>query len=410
MAKRSIVLFIFLSCFINSLHSQSQPQTQADTILVFDIATQQTTTILPVSFNATVTSDNTSSSVGGMGNAFPLSLVPPAANLFSGVNFSKLARATDFFNLADYPMRTAVRLQSHYNDTSRFICSGMIVGPCFVMTSGICIANIVTKVFLPFDSIHVFPAFNNGMPQPGLPITRVKKIYMFKHFSAGAHDVALLELEEPIGLQTGWTGIGFNSATNFMAGKVYHKFSYPAAPQPSNPSKVYNGDTLYYNYGEIAESGNFLIVNSPQAEAIPGMGGSTFLYTDNVKYYSLGLSDFSSNYIHYRIDNSAFYQLKNILDNSACPMDVSLNDQSYAATEFRLYPNPFACESVLEFDYDPSKAYSLRITNSLGQTVRTLVVSNGRVRIAREQLTPGIYLVQLSVHNGSQYTSKLVVE
>lgn len=406
MAKYLVVwlaLFVFSSSI---LHVQAQ----ADTILVLDLATQVTSTILPVPFSATVTSGNTSSSAGSMGNVFPLSLVPPAANLFSGANFSRLAHANSFFNLADYPARTAVRLNQHYNDTSVSICSGMIVGPCFVMTSGICIANVMTKAFLSFDSIRVFPAFNNGMQQPGLPSAKVKKIYMFKHFSAGTHDVALLELDAPIGLQTGWTGIGFNSAANFSAGKVYHKFSYPSAPQPGNPTKIYNGDTLYYNYGEIVESGNYLMVGSSQAEAIPGMGGSTFLFSDNVKYYSLGLCSFSNNYLHYRIDNSAFYQLKNVLDNSACPVDVSINSHSKAGLALRLYPNPMAEDAVLEFDYNASERYRLTISNSLGQTLRTVPVTGGRVHIARQQLPAGIYVLQLRAGNSSAGACKLVIE
>ena len=91
-------------------------------------------------------------------------------------------------------------------------------------------------------------------------------------------------------------------------------------------------------------------------------------------------------------------------------MDVSINDHSDPALLFKLYPNPFASEAVLEFDYDASKRYGLCITDNLGQTLRKQPVTNGRVHIAREQLASGIYFIQLSIPNGPQYTSKLIVE
>ncbi|MES2681613.1 MAG: T9SS type A sorting domain-containing protein [Bacteroidota bacterium] len=407
---KQLVFISIISIFL-PLHLWSQ--TPADTILVYDVSSQITSTILPVAITSTLTSDFTTSSPGSMGNVFPLSLTPPTTNLFNGSNFSRLARATDFFSLANYPMRTVVRLREHYDDTSHFTTTGMIVAPCLVLTSASGVYEFFTRKFLNFDSLRVSPAFNNGLPQAGLPSALVKKIYLFKKFydQRGWEDIALLELKHPIGLQTGWTGIGFNADTNFTAGKVYHKFSYPSVPDPSNTLKVYNGDTLYYNYGYINENPPWLMVNSPEAFAIPGQGGSTFMYTDNSNYYSVGLCSYSNNYIHYKITRDAFYQLKNVMTNLICEYDVTAVDINKGQQiSLRLYPNPLDENTKLEFSYEPGKQYELLVTDALGRSIKNIPVSSGEVSIKNEALPPGIYFLNLKTNKGESSTVKLLVD
>jgi len=346
-----------------------------------------------------------------MGNVFPLSLTPPTVNLFNGSNFSRLARATDFFSLSNYPMRTVVRLREHYDDTSHFTTTGMIVAPCFVLTSASGVYEFFTRKFLNFDSLRVSPAFNNGLPQAGLPSALVKKIYLFKKFydQRGWEDIALLELKKPIGLQTGWTGIGFNADFNFTAGKVYHKFSYPSVPNPANPSMVYNGDTLYYNYGNISESPPWLMVNSPEAFAIPGQGGSTYMYTDSINYYSVGLCSYSTNYMHYKITRDAFYQLKNVMTNLVCESDVTaLGATATRQIHLNVYPNPFEENTKLTFNYDAGRLYELVFTDALGRTLRQVPVNSGEVLIRSEGLAPGIYFLSLKTNKGESGQVKLV--
>lgn len=387
---------------------------QADTIVVYDLSTQTTATILPVAFNPTVTSDFTSSSPGSMGNAAPLPQVPPLTNLFQGSGFSRLAKAADFFNLTNYPMRTVVRLQFH-KDTTKNICTGMIVSPCMVLTSAICTNSFGTPLrnFYAFDSIRVCPAFNNGSPQASLPSSVVKKIYIFKKYYRNAtwDEMALLELKDPIGLQTGWTGIGFNSNTNFTAGNVYHKFSYPASYQYNDSSKYYNGDTLYYNYGTISENPSSLLVSSSEATGIAGQGGSTFMFDENGNYYSLGSLLFAAAYNHSRYTNAEFYQMKNVINNLVCPLSTaSIPDQPGSAIGLQVYPNPVTADTYLQFNYDHSTRYELKVISSLGQVAAVLPVTSGRVPVGALNLAAGIYLLQLSTHSGERYATKLVVD
>lgn len=133
--KNLLLIFGTLFC----LHVKSQ-----DTIIVYDVATQDTSMILPVSFNVNITSDHSSFSYGSMGTRVVLPQTTPTANLFNGAGFTKRERAADFFNLAAFHVRTCVNLRQ-YLDTSQFISSGMIVGPCFVLISGSAVLPQQTK-------------------------------------------------------------------------------------------------------------------------------------------------------------------------------------------------------------------------------------------------------------------------
>jgi hypothetical protein len=405
MKSHLILILAILTCFFTSA------QTDTDTILVYDVNSHTTGIILPVSFNPLITSDHSSSSMGTMGG-LPASLpqTPPTSNTFSNSSFSKLAHASSFFTLTDYPVRTVINLRT-YVDTNTYIGTGMMVGPCFVLTSAVNIHNFGTHSFWAFDSLRIIPAFDNGHPQPGLPSSRVQKIYKFKSFDPALDDIALLQLEDPVGQQIGWTGIGFDDTPNFTSGKVYHKFSYPSQVAYFDSSKVYNGDTLYYNYGSIVDQpGPYLEIQSNEALALPGQGGSTFLYKDNGNYYSVGLSTWSIWYRHYRITNKAFYQMQNVLMTQTCLKTTALNEEDLKNVTPRLYPNPVLNEATLEFDYDPSLHYSLKILSLLGQQIgEAIPVDSGTIRISSDDLSSGVYFLHLQAGKRSA-VCKMVVE
>ena len=347
-------LFFISLLFLAGIGGFGQP----DTIIVYDVPTQTIDTILAVSFDTTATFDNTPSSIGSFGSQVPLSLTPPIVNLFSGSNFSDIERAELFHTVTDYPIRTAIKLFGWLNDTLGHGCSAIMVGENLVLTAAHCIQSLTTQDWI-FDSILVAPAYDNGTIQPTLPTSMVDKYYVFKSFyyHTAFDDIALLQLRQPIGQQIGWAGIAFSSDTSYFSGKVFHKFSYPNVVSPFDSTKVYNGDTLYYNYGyiEIVPSNN-LGVNSLEALGIPGQSGSSFLYTDNFDYYSFGVFTFSSNYRHYQITRDVFYQFKNIMDNYA----VAIQDNVAYDNSIKVYPNPTTgVFSVVNATGDEIKIYDL---------------------------------------------------
>jgi hypothetical protein len=245
---------------------------QADTIIVYDIASHTIDTILPVSYDPSVLFAKTSSNIGTLGNQISLSTNPPTSNLFSGVNFSQLTKAADVFDLTAYPARTAVALRYYRGDSLKTGCSGILVSPNFVLSAGHCVYNYPGHIFSQFDSLKITPAYNNTNEQSGIPSSFAKRIYIFKTYYDQKHwdDISLIELTEPIGLQTGWVGIAYDTDPNNYLNKVFHKFSYPATTSLASPFTVYNGDTLYYNYGNISSAATYIDINSPEATGVRG--------------------------------------------------------------------------------------------------------------------------------------------
>lgn len=375
-----------------------------DTLIVYDIASQTIDTLLPVATGASVAFAKTSSSTGTMGNKATLSQVPPTTNLFSGSDFCDITKAANSFNLSSYPARTAVALRYYRGDSLKTGCSGILVSPSAVLTAGHCVYDYFTRSFSKFDSLKICPAYNNGMDHPALPVSMAKKIYIFKTYyhQSTSDDIALIQLEEPIGLQTGWVGIGYEANLNNYQNKVLHKFSYPCRDLFGN--RVFNGDTMYYNYGYINITSTYLGINSPAATGVQGQSGSSFLYTDNTDYYAVGVFNYSNTYYHYPIRQNVFTQLEHVLTSYATGM--SEEDPVIAAPD--IYPNPF--NKVLHIDAGERKAIVLKLSNSLGQVLKEVSISSAtHTEINTGDLAPGLYFLWGEA-DGRPFSAKYVKE
>lgn len=401
---KTVYALLTLSLFPSLFNTASA---QPDTIIVYTIQTHDIDTILPVTFNPNTTFDYTTSSTGSLGNQVPLSLSPPVTNLFSNTNFSDIARVDLFFNATDYPARTAARLFYYNNGVPAGCCSGIMVSKDFVLTAGHCAYNSFTQSW-GYDSMLVAPAYHNGAFQPSLPVSVVEKVYLFKTYydNAGWDDIALLQLKQPIGQQTGWIGMAFNTDTSYFSGRVFHKFSYPGVVSPFDSTKVYNGDTLYYNYGYINNlPPDNLGVIGPQVQGIPGQSGSSLFYTDNVDFYSFGVLSFSTHYRHYKIDPHVFYQLKNVVENYAT--DIPANSPEH--TSIRVYPNPFASLTNIQLGSAVSRA-RVSLYNAQGEEVKRMENISGReIKLVREDLADGLYWVKISEDDREIATCKLII-
>jgi hypothetical protein len=390
---------------LNSLFNKASAQ--PDTIIAYSINTQTIDTILPVTFNPNNTFDNTQSSVGSLGNQIPLSLTPPTTNLFSNTNFSDIARADLFFNVIDYPARTATRLFYYNNGILFGCCSGIMVSKDFVLTAGHCAYTIFNQTW-GYDSMLIVPAYNNGIFQPSLPVSVVEKVYIFKTFydNNGWDDIALLQLIQPIGQQTGWIGMAFNTDTSFFTGRVFHKFSYPGTVNPFDTTKIYNGDTLYYNYGYINNlPPDNIGINGPQVQGIPGQSGSSLFYTDNIDYYTFGVLNFSTQYRHYKINQNVFYQLKNIIENYA----TGVTETSAGGNKVNIYPNPFSSYATIQLS-NPVTHANLSLFNATGEVVREIQnISGQEIILAREDLPEGVYFIRLTQGEKVITTGNLII-
>jgi hypothetical protein len=311
-----------------------------------------------------------------------------------------------FHNVSTYPFRTAIKLFGWKNDSLQHNCSGILISENFVLTSAHCLYSISLQGWL-YDSLLVYPAYDNGVPNAQLPGSTVEKIYIFKSYfnNSSSDDIALLKLNEPVGQQIGWIGIAFSDDSSYFSDKVFHKLSYPSAPNPLNPSLVYNGDTLYYNYGEIDLIGPFLGLNSSSAIGIQGQSGSSLFYTDNSDYYSFGVFSYSAQYKHYQITNDVFYQLKNIILNNLAGISGSVESHF-----LKIYPNPAAKYLFVEFNDPNSFNLTLQLKDITGRIIMVVEdISTNRVKIDIGNLNSGLYFVCVLNENNFIANSRLII-
>lgn len=389
-----IMGFVF---FLSTVNLVGQPLIgQPDTIVVYNVKNQSIDLIPPVAFDSAITFESTSFSIGSMASMVSLDLDPPVDNLLEGTQFTELARAELFFDVTTYPARTAVKLFAWHNDTLRDSCSGTMVSENLVLTAAHC---IIRNNEWRQDSLLAAPAFDNGTFQHDFPTSIVEKYYMFKTYydKPGIDDIALLELKDPIGFETGWQGIAFNADTAFFTDNVFHKFSYPAVPHPLDTTRVYNGDTLYYNYGLIDyfDSGFIGVINGHMLAA-PGSSGSSLFYTNNHEYYTFGVMNFAINFRHYLIDQNVFYQFKNIIENHA----MYVNDQIDETYPLILYPNPATDRITVEIYNPGNHSLILTLYDIQGRKVSKIEnITGNRFYLHRNGLPSGIYIVKVYGHS-----------
>jgi hypothetical protein len=391
------------SFFIAILLNFSSVNAQFDTIMGYHIDTQVSFSVTPVAYNATVTADSTSSFIGSFPGASNLPAIPPTTNVFPGSSFSKPARADLFFNLNDYPVRTAVKIVFYYEGIARR-CSGILTGPNTVLTAAHCTYDWINKKWgannKVYDSILVYPAFDKSLANPNFGKSKVRNIYVFKKFQDASawEDISVLELIEPLGQVAGWVGLAFNSNDLFFQNKVFHKLSYPAAPSVSNPSEIYNGDTLYYNYGLIDLPQTLGITN---ASGIKGQSGSSMFYQNAAaNCHTFGVFNFSTNYNHYRIKANSFYQLKNLLENYA----TNVNDETNINDRMTMYPNPATGFVFIE----SPESGKLQIFNATGNLILEENLNEGKNSVPIHNFTAGIYIARFTTFVGVIKTFRFV--
>lgn len=370
---------------------------QSDTVIVYTPSTQEMDTILPVSFDTTLQADHTGSFAGYLNGEALLSNDIPTTELMAGVNHTELQLASEWFDVAEYPMRAAIKLGRWTADSIQHVCSGMMVSNSMVLTAAHCVMGHSDGEFY-VDGLVAFPGFDNGEENSQVQSSAVERIYVFKRIVGSnitsGYDIALLELEEPMGAQTGWIGLGYET-DDFVENHVFHKFSYPGEPHPILDSlRDFNGDTMYYDYGEIDVLEPFLGISSPDGFGRVGQSGSSFFYTNGQDSYSLGVMSWSTNYRHTRITNSVYHQLKPIIEG-----DEQVGVAENETLNVGVYPNPTTGRVRIELKETESLVH-VAVRNNLGQQVFSAQFSNGTQSEVDIPGPPGLYLIEVSSEEG----------
>lgn len=353
-------------------------------IVKYNFVTKQRDTMQAVDFDTTTISEYTDSYIGNYDTN--CAVIPKY--LTEEINFSEKIRVDDIYNVNSFPVRTSVMIFAQKRDTLRKRCSGSIISRKHVLTACHCLDN---------DSMYVSPVFNNGEHSLLFEGSWVKKSY----YTVERSDFAVLELEEDIGIETGWLGVGFNSIDSTLLNGVFHKFSYPGKTEFYIDTNRYNADTLYHSYGvvDIAETETLGITKHKPRR---GESGSSLIKNkDENTYISYGVLSSSHNSTHTRLSNWKYYTVKSLIENDLQISNLNPND------EIILYPNP--TKGILRIEATgEDNINTLTLINNQGLIVLQKQNEKINYEIDLSNITNGIY--SLIIETGNTIIIKKVIK
>ena len=387
---KAIILTIFI---ISVFLLRGYSQTETDSIILYYCRSKQVVKIpSPVTSNSREF-DYTSLNFGMDDKQSLLDTINPPGSGFSGVT-----PAQTFFEISDYPVRTTVKMYRYVNGMLDKSFTGTMVAPNLVLTCAHGVFEFDEEIY--FDSILAVPAFdfNHQVSNSLFGGSISSKYYIARNY--WRHDLALIELQKPIGLQTGWIGIAFQTNDQVLEKLVVHKFSYPREDR-SDPDH-FNGDTLFYSYGNINYIDNEDIGH--YGGGYLGQSGSSLFYTNNKIYYILGVQSYSSTTRSFnsRITKNMFYALKNIIDQNIATNIISFRKQFLKKNIHHNFPNPFCRITTIQFSVQYPSYISLKIFNPSGKLITTLIEGYEQpgcynIHWNANDLQAGVYLSALKI-------------
>ena len=320
----------------------------------------------------------------------------PSSNVFEGTQFLQKQPLTADFELSAYPARAAVKIFYVEDGSLKNLCSGMFVSANQILSSAHCVLDFIdNRDSLVRDSILVCPAYNDGIPFSDFDCHYVQKVYHFEQWTLGGEDMTILEIDEMLGMETGWIGIGYNENEEELLENIYYKFSYPNSSVPVG-ILPFNGDTLYYQYGAIDLINEYYIgITSTVGQ--PGDSGSSLISVENGEsYISYGVATWSTSFRHSKMNNWRYHALKQIIE----PNLVSIPEEPPAPSEIILFPNPTSDILTIHLANQNWSNARFRILNAAGAKVRDGYIESTQTEIDLSALASGIYFVVIQHPNG----------
>lgn len=305
-----IIGFLCLLFSTKNLSAQQTPE-----IMVYDFATKTMDTLQSISFDGNVVHAKTENYVG-LNNTVTLDLNVPNENLVEKTQFTYQTPVSSIFDKIAYPLSSGVKLVLPGRD-DRHQCTGVMVSENFVLSSAHCTLDTYENTVI-IEDMDAIASYDESLDASEKLRAKVKKIYFIKDWNIGdGEDLALYELENPIGLYSGWMSIGFEDDIAKIEGEVMHKMSYPAYSTPLNPTE-FDGNDLHISYGVVDYVVPEYIGVKNHLVGAGGESGSPIFTTDNQNdYTAYGVLTWAGFHNHSRFNASVYYAYENILRNNS---------------------------------------------------------------------------------------------
>ena len=198
--------------------------------------------------------------------------------LESEVGSSLMGEFTTITDPSVFPWSRNVKL-FFSNDNGNFVCSGALIHPRYILTAGHCVFDFTNGAGFA-NSMTVIPGFSNGNEPFGA--ANATNFLTFTGWTQNGNrdfDIAIVELDRPLGAIVGWFGYGWNSSNSFYSGRTMNNPGYPAA-------SPFNGQELQFRFGTYdsiqTERFEFGVTNPGQLpNGTGGHSGSGSYYIEN---------------------------------------------------------------------------------------------------------------------------------
>ena len=318
------------------------------------------------------------------------------SSLVPSTLFSKPQVAAGKFDIQSYPVSTAVKLFNTTNGGQGDLCSGVMISDRHVLSSAHCIFQAYTTIVnIPDVEARIF--YDTSIEESRTYSSKVNKIYFIEGWNISfGEDLAIYELEENIGVISGWMSIGYNDDDSFFDNRHMHKLAYPSFNTPFNDFP-YNGDTLYYSHGNINFiNDNFLGVK----KHLSGVGGESgspiFDHQKGEDCVAYGVLTWLGNYSHSRINKERYYAFVDVLDKNQVSTAVS---DEFDDLSVQLFPNPATSELHLKFKDKPASGTIARIYDVQGRLVHDMEITDKHVLIDVNGFPIGTLFLHVSHNN-----------